>query len=66
VELAALDIAHLGQRRVADDLLEARKEVARLGALIAATGDPEERARLSGLRADAELRYRLLVEGRQR
>ncbi len=45
--------------------LEARKEVARLGALIAATGDAEERARLSGLRADAELRYRLLVERRR-
>jgi Domain of unknown function (DUF1992) len=44
--------------------LEARKEVARLGTLIATTGDPEERARLSGLRADAELRYRLLVERR--
>jgi hypothetical protein len=46
--------------------LEARKEVARLGTLIAATGDPEERARLSSLRADAELRYRLLVERRRR
>ena len=46
--------------------LEARKEVARLGALITATGDREERARLSGLRADAELRYRLLVERHQR
>jgi hypothetical protein len=46
--------------------LEARKEATRLGTLIAATGDPEERARLSGLRADAELRYRLLVEHRQR
>jgi hypothetical protein len=44
--------------------LEARKEVARLGALIAATGDAEERARLSRLRADAELRYHLLVERR--
>ena len=42
--------------------LEARKEVARLGALVAATGDAQERARLSGLRADAELRYALLVE----
>jgi hypothetical protein len=42
--------------------LEARKEVARLGTLIAATGDAEERARLSRLRADAELRYRVLVE----
>jgi hypothetical protein len=46
--------------------LEAHKEVARLGALIAATGDADERARLSGLRADAELRYRLLVERRPR
>jgi Domain of unknown function (DUF1992) len=45
--------------------LEARKEVARLGTLIAATGDPEERGRLSRLRADAELRYRLLVERRR-
>jgi hypothetical protein len=45
--------------------LEARREAARLGALIAATGDPEERSRLSGLRADAELRYRLLAERRQ-
>jgi hypothetical protein len=42
--------------------LEARKEVARLGALLAASGDPAERARLSELRADAELRYRLLLE----
>jgi hypothetical protein len=42
--------------------LEARKEVARLGALVAASGDPAERARLSELRADAELRYRLLLE----
>jgi hypothetical protein len=46
--------------------LEARKEVARLGTLIATTGDAEERARLSRLRADAELRYRLLVERRRR
>jgi DnaJ-like protein len=46
--------------------LEARKEVARLGALIAATGDAEDRARLSSLRADAELRYRLLVERSRR
>jgi hypothetical protein len=45
--------------------LEARKEVARLGALVAATGDQEERARLSGLRAEAELRYQLLVERRR-
>lgn len=42
--------------------LEARKEAARLGALIAATGDAEERTRLSSLRADAELRYQLLKE----
>jgi DnaJ homologue, subfamily C, member 28, conserved domain len=45
--------------------LEARKEVTRLGTLIAATGDPEERAQLFRLRADAELRYQLLVEHRQ-
>jgi DnaJ-like protein len=45
--------------------LEARKEVARLGTLIAATGDAEERRRLSRLRADAELRYHLLVERRR-
>ncbi len=44
--------------------LEARKEAARLGSLIAQTGDPAERARLSQLRADAELRYRLLMERR--
>ena len=42
--------------------LEARNEIARLGGLIAATGDAEERRRLSSLRADAELRYRLLLE----
>jgi hypothetical protein len=46
--------------------LEARKEVARLGALVATAGDAEERRRLTGLRADAELRYRLLVERRRR
>lgn len=46
--------------------LEARKEVTRLGTLMAATGDAEERARLSGLRAGAELRYQLLVERRRR
>jgi hypothetical protein len=45
--------------------LEARKEVARLGNLIAASGDAEERARLSTLRADAELRYALLLERRR-
>ena len=44
--------------------LEARKEAARLGTLIAASGDAEERRRLSRLRAEAELRYRLLVERR--
>jgi Domain of unknown function (DUF1992) len=42
--------------------LEARKEVARLGTLIAATGDAADRKRLSRLRAEAELRYELLVE----
>jgi len=44
--------------------LEARKEAARLGTLLAATGDPEERRRLSRLRAEAELRYELLREPR--
>lgn len=46
--------------------LEARREVARLGTLIAVTSDGEERTRLSRLRADAELRYQLLVECRRR
>jgi Domain of unknown function (DUF1992) len=46
--------------------LEARKEVARLGSLIAASGDATERAQLSRLRADAEMRYRLLAERRRR
>jgi len=46
--------------------LEARNEVARLGSLIAATGDAQERTRLSSLRADAELRYAVLVERRRR
>jgi hypothetical protein len=46
--------------------LEARNEAARLGALIAATGDPAERRQLSRLRADAELRYELLMERRRR
>jgi hypothetical protein len=46
--------------------LEARNEAARLGTLIAATGDPAERTRLSRLRADAELRYQLLRERRRR
>ena len=46
--------------------LEARKEVARLGALLDAAGDPAERARLSALRRDAELRYALLTERRRR
>jgi hypothetical protein len=45
--------------------LEARKESARLGALIATAGTEEERARLSRLRADAELRYRVLLERRR-
>jgi Domain of unknown function (DUF1992) len=42
--------------------LEARKEIARLGALVATAGDADERARLCSLRAAAELRYRTLVE----
>jgi Domain of unknown function (DUF1992) len=46
--------------------IEARKEAARLGTLIAATGDATERKRLSRLRAEADLRYRLLVERRSR
>jgi Domain of unknown function (DUF1992) len=46
--------------------LEARREVARLGALLEATGDPQERSRLSALRRDAELRYALLSERRRR
>jgi hypothetical protein len=46
--------------------LEAKKETARLGALLAATGDPNERARLSRQRAHAELRYQLLLERRRR
>jgi hypothetical protein len=46
--------------------LEARKEAARLGALVAASSDAGERGRLSRLRADAELRYRLLIERRRR
>ena len=46
--------------------LEARKEVARLGTLIAATGDEAERARLTRLRSEAELRYELLAERRRR
>ena len=46
--------------------LEARKEAARLGALIATAGDEEERTRLCRLRADAELRYRILSERRRR
>jgi len=45
--------------------LEARKEVARLGSLMAMAADPEERARISRVRADAELRYALLVERRR-
>lgn len=46
--------------------LEARKEAARLGALLAATGDAKERAHLSRLRADAVLRYRVLADRRRR
>ncbi len=46
--------------------LEARTDVVRLGALIDASGDPQERARLSRLRRDAELRYALMVERRRR
>jgi hypothetical protein len=46
--------------------LEARKEAARLGALLDATGDANERARLSRLRAEARLRYQLLIERRRR
>jgi hypothetical protein len=46
--------------------LEARKEAARLGTLIAATGDEAERARLSRLRAEAEVRYRVMLERRSR
>jgi Domain of unknown function (DUF1992) len=44
--------------------LEARKEVARLGSLLDAAADPEERRSLSRLRADAELRYQLMRERR--
>ena len=46
--------------------LEARKEAARLGALLDATGDVNDRARLSRLRAEARLRYQLLIERRRR
>lgn len=46
--------------------LEARKEVVRLGALIAAADDADERTRLCRLRVDAELRYQVLLEGRRR
>ena len=46
--------------------LEARKEAARLGALVDAAADPQERARLSRLRREAELRYALIVERRRR
>lgn len=46
--------------------LEARKEITRLGALVATAGDPDERARLSAQRAEAELRYALMVERRRR
>ena len=46
--------------------LEARREIVRLGTLLEATGDPEERARLSQRRRDAQLRYAVLVERRRR
>jgi hypothetical protein len=46
--------------------LEARKEVARLGALIESAGDRAEREHLSRLRQDAELRYAVLMERRRR
>ena len=46
--------------------LEVRKEVARLGALIEATGDLSERDRLRARRRDAELRYALMTERRRR
>jgi hypothetical protein len=46
--------------------LEARKEAARLGSLIATAGDPQERAELASRRADAELRYAMLMERRRR
>ena len=46
--------------------VEARKEAARLGGLIAAAGSEEERTRLCRLRADAELHYRILAERRRR
>jgi Domain of unknown function (DUF1992) len=46
--------------------LEARKEVARLGALVETAGDPGERARVAKLKSEAELRYALLVERRRR
>jgi hypothetical protein len=45
--------------------LEACKEAARLRVLIDAAADPAERARLSRLRHDAELRYALIVERRR-
>ena len=46
--------------------LEARREAVRLGNLIGTTGDPSERERLTRLRAEAEIRYRLLAERRLR
>jgi len=46
--------------------LEARKEVARLGALLDAAGDRGERSRLAALRRDALLRYAVLIERRRR
>src|ERR671924_2303072 len=45
--------------------LEARKEVARLGALVATAGDRREQARLCSPRAAAEVRYRPLLERRR-
>jgi hypothetical protein len=45
--------------------LEARKETARLGSLIATADDDAERSRLSRLKAAAELRYSLLAEQRR-
>ena len=46
--------------------LEARQELVRLNGLIATSGDAAERARLSSLRAEAELRYAVLAERRRR
>ncbi len=62
----ARDVAILRNADCVPPELEARKESARLGALLATAGTEEERNRLSGLRADAELRYRILAERRRR